>query len=69
MKLACLDHVSSLPACVFPVNTLVPMCRAKGFERVFVDGAHAPGTTAGLDITALDADFYVANLHKWMVRD
>lgn len=46
LRLACLDHISSLPAMVLPVAKLVGLCRDAGFKRVFVDGAHAPGTVS-----------------------
>lgn len=66
LRLATIDHISSVPAIVMPARRLVPMLREAGFRRVFVDGAHGPGSVPGLDVPSLGADFYTANLHKWM---
>jgi selenocysteine lyase/cysteine desulfurase len=62
LALACLDHISSLPSITMPLDRLVPLCRAFGFEKVFVDGAHAPGVI-DLVVPNIGADFYAANLH------
>jgi isopenicillin-N epimerase len=39
------------------------ICRGRG-TAVLVDGAHVPGNVP-FDISAIAADWYVANLHKW----
>lgn len=62
-RFAVFDHVTSNTALVLPVNRLVALCRERGV-RVLIDGAHAPGMLE-LNLTELDADWYVANLHKW----
>ena len=62
-RLAILDHVSSSLALVLPIERLVAECHARGVP-VLVDGAHAPGMLA-LELPALGADWYTANLHKW----
>jgi len=62
-RIAILDHITSDSALVLPVAQMVRLCRARGVAAL-VDGAHAPGSIA-LDIPALEADWYVGNLHKW----
>ena len=62
-RLAVLDHIASETALLLPIAAMTAACRARGVP-VLVDGAHAPGAIA-LDIEAVGADWYVANLHKW----
>ena len=57
------DHICAPTALVLPVKEIVARARARGVVTL-VDGAHVPGAIH-LDITAIGADFYTANLHKW----
>jgi len=57
------DHIAAQSALVFPVQEIVRACHDRRVP-VLVDGAHVPGALA-LDVSAIGADFYVANLHKW----
>jgi len=63
-RLVLLDHVTSATATRFPVESF----RARLPERclLLVDGAHAPGALE-LDVGAIGAEFYAANLHKWVM--
>jgi isopenicillin-N epimerase len=60
-----LSHVTSATALVFPLADIVAEARARGIFTV-IDGAHAPGLVP-VDLTALGADFYAGNCHKWMM--
>ena len=62
-KLVVADHIAAESAIVFPIADIVRACKAKG-ATVLVDGAHVPGALP-LDVSAIGADYYVANLHKW----
>jgi len=62
-RLAIFDHIASASALVLPAASLVELAHRAG-ARVLIDGAHVPGQMA-LDLAALGADWYVANLHKW----
>ena len=64
-KLAIIDHITSPSALVIPLAAIIATCRAKGVQ-VLVDGAHGPGLLP-IDLTALDADWYTGNCHKWLM--
>ena len=64
ITLAILDHISSTPSILLPINEIVKKCKEYEVEEVFVDGAHAIGQVH-LDMQEIGADSYTANIHKW----
>ncbi|TKY61604.1 L-cysteine desulfhydrase [Spatholobus suberectus] len=64
VRLAVIDHVTSMPCVVIPVKELIQICREEGVDQVFVDAAHSIGCT-DVDMKEIGADFYTSNLHKW----
>jgi isopenicillin-N epimerase len=59
------SHISSPSGLIFPAKELCALARRRGLISV-IDGAHAPGHIR-LSLNDLDADFYCANCHKWMM--
>jgi isopenicillin-N epimerase len=63
-KVIYLSHITSFSALIFPVEEVCRRAREAGILTL-IDGAHAPGHIP-LDLTAIGADFYAGNLHKWL---
>lgn len=59
------SHVTYTTGLVLPAEELCDAARLHGLLTV-VDGAHAPGGVP-VDLSQVDADFYGANLHKWVM--
>lgn len=63
-KVVFCSHISSPTAALADVVGAVAAARSVGALAI-VDGAHAPGQVP-LDLTALGADIYAGNCHKWL---
>jgi isopenicillin-N epimerase len=59
------SHVNCTTGLVMPVTELAKLARERNLICV-IDGAHAPGMVP-VDLQAIDADYYAANCHKWMM--
>ncbi|MGH7124008.1 MAG: aminotransferase class V-fold PLP-dependent enzyme [Stellaceae bacterium] len=64
-RLAIFDHICSHSALVLPVERLTQVSHRAG-AAVLIDGAHVPGQLP-LDLAGLGVEYYVANLHKWLM--
>jgi selenocysteine lyase/cysteine desulfurase len=64
-RLLATSHVFSHSGNRAPAAALVALCRARGV-LLHLDGAQAVGQFP-LDLTALGADFYTGNCHKWLL--
>ncbi|KAK4148631.1 putative isopenicillin N epimerase [Chaetomidium leptoderma] len=63
-RFAVVDHIPSRSGLVFPIKEIVRQLAALDIDTL-VDGAHAAGML-DLDVTDINAAYYVANCHKWM---
>ena len=64
IRLATFSHITSIPAIILPIKELVALCHRRNV-KVMIDGAHAMGQIP-INVQDYDADFYVANGHKWL---
>jgi len=63
-RMLVIDQITSPTALHFPVHDIVRLAKKHGIATL-IDGAHAPGQL-DVDVTKLDPDFWVGNLHKWL---
>jgi isopenicillin-N epimerase len=64
-RLAIFDHICSASALVLPVARLTEIAHRAG-AAVLIDGAHVPGQLP-LGLAGLGVEYYVGNLHKWLM--
>ncbi|WP_433369099.1 aminotransferase class V-fold PLP-dependent enzyme [Actinoplanes sp. CA-142083] len=62
-KLLIIDQIASSTSATFPVREIAAAAREHEIP-VLVDAAHVPGMFP-VDVSAIGADFWVGNLHKW----
>ncbi|GJE88788.1 PLP-dependent transferase [Phanerochaete sordida] len=65
-KVVCvLDSIVSNPGILMPWREMVKICREENVYSV-VDAAHSIGQEVGLDLEAIQPDFWFSNCHKWL---
>src|SRR5205085_6616515 len=64
-RLLFLTHIYYTTGLVLPLAPICQAARKQGVVTV-IDAAHAPGSLP-LDMGAIGADYYSANLHKWFL--
>lgn len=63
-KVIFFSHITSPSALIFPAAKICQRAREMGIFTI-IDGAHATGQIP-LDLTAIGADAYSGNFHKWL---
>jgi len=64
IKIALIDHITSVPGVILPLEQIIPLLRRHNIS-VLIDGAHAIGQIP-VNVTALAPDYYITNCHKWL---
>ena len=64
-KVVFISQITSSTGLIFPVKEICEEAKKRGLITI-VDGAHVPGHI-DLDLSTLQADFFVGACHKWMM--
>jgi isopenicillin-N epimerase len=64
-KVIFICHITSPTSLIMPVQMICQRAKQADILTI-IDGAHAPGQIP-LDLSKIQADFYVGNCHKWML--
>jgi selenocysteine lyase/cysteine desulfurase len=66
VKLVIVDHISSKPSVLFPVDRICRLCKSLQIPTL-IDGAHVPGSIPSqyINVERLGATFYAVTFHKW----